>query len=219
VLVVSSFGLLSETVIPLVNLMRTTFSVFVCEFAAIPAPPGEICERILNEMPEKQDIVAIIGHSAGGVWAFEFGKVLRSATICLLDCYMPPMLGPLNKFDMLRFVVEPFRRMKGLPSMEEVPSVYVVDILRGLLSEFGAPDFLCSLYASAEQLLMQEKMNKWTPKEILKSPWVFVSCSSSRDNLAPWKACFGNEPVGFSVQEGHFDMLQSAAVLLLEILK
>jgi acyl-coenzyme A synthetase/AMP-(fatty) acid ligase len=211
-LFISGFGLLAETASPTVNSLAG-FTVCVCEFAGLNYDVSRICELFLAQIV---DPVAIVAHSAGGVWAYEFAKMFPNAVLVMLDCYIPP-LSSLDRFGMLRFLIRPFQKMSGLASVEDVPNDYLAFVLRGVLKH--QDEKVVEAYCSEGQLRMQERMNQWSPEGRLSQKWIFVKCSTSAENVVDeWKPFFEQEPIVLSVEEDHFDMLKTGGPLILPYL-
>ncbi len=213
VILVSGFGLLAETAMGIVNTLRQDFAVFVCEFAGLNMSPKKISELFFDQF--SLNPTAIVAHSAGGVWAFEFAKHFKSAALVMLDCYVPP-LSSFSKFEMMRFLIVPFRKMSGLPPVDNVPDQYLLPILRYLWKSHEKS--IVEAYTSDDQFRMIEMMNQWKPEGMLNHKWIFVKCSSSKENVKDWMPFFELDPLIVSVDEDHFEMIKTAGSIILPLI-
>ncbi len=223
--VFSSFGLLSQTAASLVNdLKNAHFSVHVCEFAGLALSPKEICRLLVREMSsvEIERIHCIIGHSAGGIWAFEFALLVQDIgsrfVLCFMDSYLPPF-ELLTGNDLLRFVMSPFQKILNLPALKTLHDDFLQAACLGMLISAGvkaedAIDYL-SWCGSQQNDVMHERMNLWTLKGFLAVPWIFVSSSeTSEDNASFWKYAFAETVTPLRVKEGHADMMRAGDDLI-----
>jgi acyl-coenzyme A synthetase/AMP-(fatty) acid ligase len=229
VLFISSFGLLAETAMGFINILKSNgFDVYVLEFAGIQKNPEEICkifEEKLEEM-EQIKIRAIAGHSAGGVYALELGKILEARglqfRVCLFDSYVPYPTN-FNTEEILRFVMEPFCKIKNLASAKLVPKDYLDVVFRDLLCGVGfdssKSEALVEIYKSDGMHEMISKLFSWKIEGRLRSLCLFVRASDADPTLQNWKKNFQHPIILKEVEESHYQMIERSGAELVSFLK
>jgi thioesterase domain-containing protein len=238
VIFVSSFGLLAETALSFINVVKMRYHVYVFEFAGISASPEEIAERLVEllEKEEKEKITCVSGHSAGGIWGCEIAKNLlkkgcNGFSLAFFDSFFPKetttdtfqtwLESPIGSVEkILRFVLEPLSKICGKNSF--IPKEYLRGAFIDVSVELGYSVTeglkFYNAYQSKEMEEMVQKMMMWRGCERMDIGSLYVKAWNSPPNAhKKWEKLVKISKVA-EVAETHFKMLESSGKELLQFL-
>ena len=226
---ISSFGMLAETATDLIQKFTSKFHVLVFEFAGVDQNPPDLVFGLANRCEETEMILVrlVVAHSAGAAYAFEVAKLLKERTprgspsLWLLDSYLPVPGKIHSHAELLRFMMDPFRKLLKLSDLSNVPDDYLSLMFQTLLHKLGFSEDECrrivSFYESNGIICMYTKMNSWTPQGKLSCNVNYIQSSDGKEGVIDsWAPYFSKKIRIFKTKAGHFDMLGEAALLMIK---
>jgi len=228
VLVCSAPCSIMETTLGLVTRLRDEVDVFVSEYVVGQSPERIAAALLKNLSPsELARVVMVCGASLGGVQAFAVTSLLlanghKTVRLAFLDS-PPPWILP-SRLSHLAWAMSLLKIVIHDVGNLEYPSSVVEALMLATAVSFGFAPAEASRLSHAvvgeESELMMNLLSEWSPpSETLGCEWVFVSACPPVGAASHWEQYFIRKPVLMEVAEEHNKMWESAAKIVLTLLR